>query len=298
MGAGGGSVPSPFGMPGFTPGQPPPNPEQLLSILDNPMMSQMMQQMVDSNPDMLRGMIEQQNPMFRQMFGGDNERANQFIRQMMNPQALRQMVQLQQAMGGGAGGMFGMPLPTSGGGGGGSAAGSSGTHGLDFSNILADSAASGSRGTASPFDFGSFMQQMQTSSGGANPWGAMQQPPIDFGTMFQQMQTAGTGAGAPAGGSLPSTHPADRYRSQLASLRDMGFDDEQASLVALQQNHGNLNRAVDHLLMGPPTLATSTTVPSSTPSSTQQPEEPSGAPPAAEEEDNSTPKRSEEKKND
>merc|ERR1711920_1222335 len=47
-------------------------------------------------------------------------------------------------------------------------------------------------------------------------------------------------------------HPADRYRNQLQSLRDMGFDDEQASLQALQQNHGNLNRAVDQLLMGPP----------------------------------------------
>lgn len=265
-----------------------PDPEQLMQILDNPMMSQMMQQMVDSNPDMIRGMIEQQNPMFRQMFGGDTERANQFVRQMMNPQALRQMVQLQQSMGGVAGGpgMFGMPPPTSG------AGGTPGVGGLDFSNILAGAGTSAS-GTPAPFDFGSFLQQIQPNRGGttpgmASPWGALQ-PPTDFGSMLQQMQ--GGGVGAPGG--MPATqHPADRFRTQLASLRDMGFDDEQACLAALQQNHGNLNRAVDQLLMGPPPAATD--APTPPPAASQQEE----APPSSTEEDNSTPKPSEDKKND
>jgi len=75
------------------------------------------------------------------------------------------------------------------------------------------------------------MQQMQNmfgGPGGAGLYGSPQQP--------QQQQQ----------------HPADRYRSQLNSLRDMGFDDEQQCLAVLQQNHGNLNRAVDALLMGPP----------------------------------------------
>jgi ubiquilin len=263
-----------------------PDPEQLMQILDNPMMSQMMQQMVDSNPDMIRGMIEQQNPMFRQMFGGDTERANQFVRQMMNPQALRQMVQLQQTMGGVAGGpgMFGMPPPT------GSAGSTPGAGGLDFSNILAGAGTSAS-GAPAPFDFGSFLQQVQPNRGGtspsmASPWGALQ-PPMDYGSMLQQMQG---GVGAP-GGMSATQHPADRFRTQLSSLRDMGFDDEQACLAALQQNHGNLNRAVDQLLMGT-TVATDAPAPST--AAAQQEE----APASSTEEDNSTPKPSEDKKKD
>ena len=51
----------------------------------------------------------------------------------------------------------------------------------------------------------------------------------------------------------PQQHPADRYRPQLQSLRDMGFDNEQQCLQVLQQYHGNLNRAVDVLIMTPPT---------------------------------------------
>merc|ERR1719343_73594 len=82
------------------------------------------------------------------------------------------------------------------------------------------------------------MQQMQNmfggAAGGSSPFGASPQ---------QQQQQ--------------QQHPADRYRSQLNSLRDMGFDDEQQCLAVLQQNHGNLNRAVDALLMGPPAAASS-----------------------------------------
>ena len=81
-------------------GQQPQNLDQMMQILDNPMMSQMLTNMVDSNPDMIRTMLEQQNPMMRQMFQNDPEGANQFIRQMMNPQALRSMLQMQRAMGG------------------------------------------------------------------------------------------------------------------------------------------------------------------------------------------------------
>ena len=48
----------------------------------------------------------------------------------------------------------------------------------------------------------------------------------------------------------PQQSPAERFRIQLRSLYDMGFDDEQRSLAALQQTGGNLNRAVDVLLSG------------------------------------------------
>lgn len=221
-------MPPGMGMGGM---QMPPgmDPDQMMAMLDNPMMQQMMQQMVDQNPDAIRQMLEAQNPMFRQMFQGNPEMANNMVRQMMNPQALRGMMQMQRTMGGGMQNPMAMPGMQ---GGGTQAGGAAAGGGLDFSTLL----------------------------GGANP--SSQSPP-DFSGMMQQMQSmlGGSGAAAGPGAGLfespqiqqhQQQHPADRYRSQLNSLRDMGFDDEQQCLVVLQQNHGNLNRAVDALLMGPP----------------------------------------------
>merc|ERR1712232_428639 len=71
---------------------------------------------------------------------------------------------------------------------------------------------------------------------------------IDFASLLNQMQSANINGQAAQ--QQQQQHPADRYRSQLQSLRDMGFDDEQASLRALHANRGNLNRAVYMLLMG------------------------------------------------
>jgi ubiquilin len=230
---GGGLPPMPLGM------MNPQNmdPDQLMTILDNPMVTQMMQQMVDQNPDMVRQMLEAQNPMLRQLFQSNPEMGNQMVRQMMNPQALRAMLQMQQAMGGGAGMGFPSPPTTSQG-------------GLDFSNLL-DGAGGG----------------IPTGTGPTS--GSMPQNPMDFTSMMQQLQGMQSfgGMGAP---SAPSNqHPADRYRSQLQSLRDMGFDDEQQCLAVLQQNHGNLNRAVDALLMGPPPATATAPVPPSTAASPQ-----------------------------
>lgn len=124
------------GMPGFPGmgmgGMPPPNMDQMQQMLENPAMSEMMRNMVDSNPDMIRSMLEAQNPMFAQMFGGNTEMANNFIRNMFNPENMRNMMQMQRnsgAMGGGGGGgmPFGMP-PMGGNMGGG--------EGLDFSSLL------------------------------------------------------------------------------------------------------------------------------------------------------------------
>jgi len=255
---------APGAMPGM--GQPP-NPEQLMQMLDNPVMMNMMQQMVDQNPDMIRQMMEAQNPMMRQMFQNNPEQANQFIRQMMNPQNLRSMLQLQRAMGGA---MPGMPQANA---------------GLDFSNLLGSSTPSSA---PPPLDFGAMLQQMQVGAGPMAGTGAGGVPPLDFGSFLQQMQ--GTS------GQQQNQHPADRYRSQLQSLRDMGFDDEQACLTALQQNHGNLNRAVDQLLMGPPVSAPapSATATASAPAVQPPP------PPSSEDSntDDATPKPADDKKND
>lgn len=258
-----------FGFPPVTPGggMQPPNMEQMMQLLDNPVMMNMMQQMVEQNPDMIRTALEAQNPMLRTMFQNNPEQGNQFVRQMMNPQTLRSMIQLQQSLGGSmpGGGSF-PPIPTP---------PANAPGGLDFSSIL-----QGGTGTSS------------SPNPSTNP-GAGVAPPMDFSALFRQMQQGSIPFGFP-----PSTQqhqqqlPADRYRMQLQSLRDMGFDDEQACLAALQQNHGNLNRAVDQLLMAPPTVS----VPPAPAPSAQPPAPATSQPPPPA--DDAPPKGSDDKKND
>lgn len=232
-GAAGGGMPGmppgipgmPPGMPGMPPGMQPPNPDQMMQMLDNPMMAQMMENMVNSNPDMIRNMLEAQNPMMRQMFAGNPEQANNFIRQMMTPANLRMAMEMQRSMGGGgmpgAGGMPGFP-PMMGG---------------------------------MPFGMPPAMPGANNSGGNNGlPGGG----DLDFSNLIQQFQQSGIGGAAPFSGlpaQVPPSNPADRFRAQLRSLEGMGFDDEQANLAALTANHGNLNRAVDHLLSSPPPAA-------------------------------------------
>ncbi|VEU43864.1 unnamed protein product [Pseudo-nitzschia multistriata] len=140
------------------------------------------------------------------------------IRQAMNPQAIRSMLEMQRAMGGGTGG------------------------GMDFSSLLGGGPASGTptSSSSSPQDLSSVMEQMRAMMGGAAATGGaagFSNPWLQPQTQPQQTQ--------------PPQHPADRYRSQLESLRAMGFDDERRCLELLQRHHGNLNRAVDALLSEP-----------------------------------------------
>jgi ubiquilin len=262
--------------------------EQTIQLLEsNPHMQQMMDQML-ADPATLQTMMQmdprmqqvmQQNPAMAQMMQDP-----QFIRTMMNPASLRAMMQLQNSMGGagpGAGGAMMPPMPmmrmpppsynltppppqTP------------LTGGLDFSNLL---------------------QQMQSSNihnPGDSPFGASSAfggatPP--FASMFA----------APPFLQQQQQHPADRYHRQLASLRDMGFDDEQLCLRALEVNHGNLNRAVDMMIDGsvPGIGGTSATTATTTQTQQQQQQEDTtttAAPPAPEQD--GAPKDSTEKKND
>lgn len=231
-------------MPGMQPGQQP-NMDQMLEMLNNPMIANMMEQMVQNNPDMLRNMIEQTNPMMAQMFQNNPQMANDFIRQTMNPTNLRNMINMQRSMMGGNA-TDGFPGMSSGGGGG----------GLDFSNLL------------------------NPQSSGSTSSGMPAAPPMDFMNFLNQFQNTGLGNSAtPSSQPQQQQLPADRFRSQLQSLADMGFDNEQANLIALQRHHGNLNRAVDDLIMGnvtvppapaQPSQATATAV---TSTSEQQTEE-------------------------
>merc|ERR1712154_374210 len=68
--------------------------------------------------------------------------------------------------------------------------------------------------------------------------------PSSFGS------TPGTNSNTSSSGT--SIPPEQRYRLQLQSLNDMGFDDNRVNIAALTQTHGNVNRAIDVLLTNPP----------------------------------------------
>ena len=101
---------------------------------------------------------------------------------------------------------------------------------------------------------------VNTSSGGTNPNPSSSSTTVganngmDFSSLLNQFQATSV-----SGNSLQQRQqmpPEQRFRMQLQSLNDMGFDDNVANLQALSQTHGNVNRAVDVLLMGPPTSST------------------------------------------
>ena len=176
---------------------PQPSPEQLeqtLQMLENPQTSQMLDSFL-ANPAVMQSLMES-NPMMQQMiqqnpFAARMLQDPQVLRNMMQPDNIRAMIQMQQAMGGNGG----MMMPP-------------------------------------PFGFPSLTNNNNNSA-------------LDFSALLNQMQSTNL-----EGVTMQPQHPADRYRSQLQSLRDMGFDDEQLSLRAMVSAHGNLNQAVDLLLTG------------------------------------------------
>jgi ubiquilin len=89
---------------------PPPNPEQLLEMMDNPMFLQQMNEAMN-NPDVINMM--QQNPMVRNNPMIQEMLRNPEMRRMMfNPDMMRMQLQMQRAMGpGGSAGGSSFPMP-------------------------------------------------------------------------------------------------------------------------------------------------------------------------------------------
>merc|ERR1712232_1357489 len=206
--------------------------ENTVNMLENnPMMRQMMDQMLTQNPEMITQLM-QSNPMVQEMARQNPAMASmmsdpQFVRTMMQPETMRAMLNMQRAMGGGGGG--GMP--------GAAAPGSTGNN-MDFSNLL---------------------NQFQSTN------------------LFQPTNANTTTNTTIANSNIP---PEQRYRMQLQSLNDMGFDDNVSNIRVLEQTHGNVNRAIDILLSSPP------------------PAPAAAASPPAQEESQEAPKNQGDKKND
>uniref|UniRef100_A0A6U3QPU3 Ubiquilin n=1 Tax=Ditylum brightwellii TaxID=49249 RepID=A0A6U3QPU3_9STRA len=212
--AGNANVANPWAMAGMgAGGQPNMNLEQTISMLENPMINQMMNQMM-SDPNALQAMMDS-NPMLRQMRETNPAAAAMMsnpesMRAMMNPDNLRAMMQLQQSMQQLNGSMPGFPVPPP-------AFGAPGVGGVT----------------------GAGSTPAQTGNGN-----------LDFSSLLNQFQSTSLGASQPQ-----QTTPQQRFQNQLRSLNDMGFTDEQANIRALTENHGNVNRAIEVLLMAPPTPA-------------------------------------------
>lgn len=146
----------------------------------------------------------------------------------MNPQNLRAMTQMQQAMQqlGGSGLFGGMPQPP-----GAASAPSAAAGGLDFSSLLGSGAGSTAASTGMP---------------PMNPF------------MFPFGMPPAGGAQGSQGAAVPGQPaPGQRFRVQLQNLQDMGFSDRSANIRALTASNGNVNRAIETLLESPPEMGDS-----------------------------------------
>src|SRR5216117_243650 len=78
---------------------PPPDSEQMISLLENPQFQSTMNEALQ-NPQLIDMMI-QQNPMLREMGPGVRQmmQSPAFRRMLTDPNAIRQMTQMQRAMG-------------------------------------------------------------------------------------------------------------------------------------------------------------------------------------------------------
>lgn len=162
-----------------------------------------------------------------------------------NPEAIQQMAQISQMMGG-----SGMPgLGGLGDTGGGAAWPPPDAFGPSDSNATPSSAtptgaAAGQNGGTTPPNPLAQLQQLQQLLGGgpgagagaANPWAALG----GLGGL------GGMGAGsAPPSDARP---PEERYATQLEQMQAMGFSDARANLRALLMSGGNVEAAVAFLL--------------------------------------------------
>ena len=158
------------------------------------------------------------------------------MRAMMDPNNLRAMLQMEQAMQQLSGSMPGLQVGAAQGFRGSAAAGGSAVPpppaagGLDFSSLL------GASGTAS-------------SGAGGVPAAAA---PMANPFMFPLMPPAAGGQQQPGSSAQPA--PGQRFRVQLQNLQDMGFTDRSANIRALTSSHGNVNRAIEILLENPPEM--------------------------------------------
>jgi hypothetical protein len=235
-------------LPSFLTGQQPP-PAEIQSMLNSPMINQMMQQFVRGNPDMVREMLQQHDPLLGQFLNSmPREQANEFIQNVIaNPPPADLQSLLQQDAGN-------TTLPP------------------DMSALL-QGGLTGANGNAEDL-IQQLMQNPSTSAGfspegvmsglfqltnnrQSNPWANVGENVNETGegnrtdnapTLPLSLDVASLSGTSTPGLQQQQQPPDVRFQRQLQSLRDMGFDQDERSIQALLAVGGNINRAVEWLL--------------------------------------------------
>ena len=195
------------------------NPQMMSQMLNNPMMMQMMQNML-SNPEMLQMVIN--SPQMRQMAQNNPQMQAilsnpQLLQQMLNPQTLQMMSNMLQGMGGNA---------------------NANNNGNNNNNPQMP-----------PIDF----SQMASLFGNMG----------NMGGLFGNNNGTGSGSGSGTGGAgntenfsnigINDNNDAnvdykEKYKDQLAQMKDMGFVNEETNIQVLKQCSGNVQFAIERLL--------------------------------------------------
>lgn len=208
---------------------PPPNPDQLLEMMDNPMFLQQMNEAMN-NPAVIDMM--QQNPMVRNNPMIQEMLRNPEMRRMMfNPEMMRMQLQMQRAMGpnGGAGGSS-FPMP-----------GATNTTPQDTTNTQNQPSTGSAQTPQDPF--GGMFGAGGAGGAGANPFanlfGAGATP---FAPPPQNQNTANTastdtnasttGSTQPTDGTPASGAPANPFASLFGAPPTAGSDPQQANPIA------------------------------------------------------------------
>ncbi|KAF2862006.1 hypothetical protein K470DRAFT_229163, partial [Piedraia hortae CBS 480.64] len=220
----------------------PPNPDQMLRMLEDPALAQQMNEAIN-NPavlEMLRNTpMIRNNPMARAAIEDPELR-----RMMMSPGMIRMQLQMQRAMGQG-GEAFPMPGETD----------------TTESQHTRSGQPSG-HPTSAPSPFGSSSGAREGAQGNrANPIAAFAQQAMHNPRMLQQLQQLqqmqqmqqmmGSSDRAPSPfGHAPADErpPEERYESQLRQLNDMGFFEFERNVQALRRSGGSVQGAVEYLL--------------------------------------------------
>lgn len=285
------SMANPFarvlGNMGVNEGAPAAGPAGIGVLMQNPMVQQMMQQMA-SNPDLMRQAIEQ-NPMAQEMMR-NNPQARamlenpQLMQQLLQPDNMQRMMQMQQIMGG-LGGAGGMGNLGAGAGRNPGTAQNSGGMPPGLLSVMQSpmfqqiqqqmrnnpemmqqqmNMVQGMIGGGSGMGFGGAGRfgEGAPASSTSNPWsspnGTTGRPAVATG--------AGSGPATPAvnpwANMAPSGHPSDseptsalaadeeRFATQLEQLESMGFTDRSSNISALRVTNGIVHKAVERLLGG------------------------------------------------
>jgi ubiquilin len=215
------------GYPGALPdgvaGMPNMDPDQMMQMLENPMMQNMMESVL-SDPTMVETMIAS-NPQLQEMMRANPEMGTMLrdpatLRTFLNPGVMRAMMQMRSAIGH-AQTPGGNPQANPYAGIGATPAGPGG--------VARAGAALGTAPNAVP------------GMGGPSP---------DLSQLFAIMRgmNANDATGNPAQVQPEPELTQEQLEPQLTQLRDMGFLDSTMCLQALRQARGNVNLAIEHLL--------------------------------------------------